>query len=145
MERLRRVAKVASISSVCKLSKDPLIDSATDTDIIGTDSVAHATNVQSCEPVEYQTISGGGVFNKRGDLETPLLKLESAPVVSTARTSIVSSDTVHRNGYTIVSDVTGMSLHKDSVAYEAVPCLMVLCIDCQWSTRAKRMQRLTSL
>jgi hypothetical protein len=121
MERLRRAAKVASISSVCKLSNAPLIDSATDTDIIGTDSVAHATNIQSCKPVEYQTISGGGVFNKRGDLETPLLKMESAPVVSTARTSIVSSDTVHRNGYTIVSDVTGMSLHKDGVAYEAVP------------------------
>ena len=89
MERLRRAAKVASISSVCKLSKAPLIDSATDTDIIGTDSVAHATNVQLCKPVEYQTISGGGVFNKRGDLQTPLLNWESAPVVSTARTSIV--------------------------------------------------------
>jgi hypothetical protein len=97
-------------SSVCKLSKAPLIDSATDTDIIGTDSVAHATNVESCKPVEYQTISGGGVFNKRGDLQTPLLNLESAPVVSIAHSSIVSSDTVHRNGYTIVSDVTGMSL-----------------------------------
>ena len=121
LERLRRAHKVASISSVCKLSKAPLIDSATDTDVIGTDSVKHATNVQTCKPFEFETISGGGVSNKRGDLVTPLLTMESAPIVDTARTSIVSTDTIHRKGFTIVSDVTGMSLHKDGVAYEAVP------------------------
>ena len=121
LARLRRAHKVASISSACKLDRGPMIDSATDTDVIGTDSVACATNVQTCEPLEFETISGGGVSNKRGDLSTPLLTMEAAPIVDTARTSIVSTDTVHRKGYTIVSDVSGMTLHKDGVAYEAVP------------------------
>ena len=121
LARLRRAAKVASISSACKLSKGPIIDTATDTDVIGTDSVACATNVQTCEPFEFETISGGGVSNKRGDLSTPLLTLEAAPIVDTAHTSIVSADTVHRNGISIVSSSEGMSLHKDGVACEAVP------------------------
>ena len=112
---------MASISSACKLSKAPIIDSATDTDVIGRDGVACATNIQTCTPFEYETISGGGVSNKRGDLVTPLLTIEAAPIVDTAQTSIVSTDTLHRNGFTVVSDIDGMTLHKNGVAREAVP------------------------
>ena len=121
MERLRRAADMAKVTSACTLDKGPVIDSATDTDVIGNDSVACATNVQSCKPFEFETISGGGVSNTRADLSTPLVELTAAPIVKSSRTSIVSTDTIHSQGYAIVSDSTGMTLQKDGIAYEAVP------------------------
>ena len=44
-----------------------------------------------------------------------------APIVSTAKTSIVSIDTLHQKGYTVVSNSSGMPLQKDGIACEAVP------------------------
>ena len=121
MGRLTRAANLAKVMSDCKLSKGPIIDTATDTDVIGSDSVACATNTQSCKPFEYETISGGGVSNERADLATPLVTMLAAPVVKTSRSSIMSASTIHDAGFTIVSNSDGLSLQKDGVATEAIP------------------------
>ena len=121
MSRLTRASNLAKVMSDCKLSKGPIIDTATDTDVIGSDSMAYATNAQSCTPFEYETISGGGVSNERADLATPLVTMLAAPIVKTSRSSIMSASTIHDAGFTMVSDSAGLSLHKDGLATEAIP------------------------
>ena len=98
-----------------------MIDSATDTDAIGSDSVACATNVQSCKPFKLETISGECVSKGRADLVTPLVTLVAAPVAKSSKSSIVATNTIHDVGHRIVSDSTGLTLHKDGLVTKAVP------------------------
>ena len=121
IERLRNASKLAKITSDCSLQQGPVIDSATDLDIIGNNDLACAKNVQSCHPVEFATVSGNGVSKLRGDLSTPLVDLTAAPIVKSSPNSIVSTATVHDAGFTIVSSSEGMTLHKDGLVTEAVP------------------------
>jgi hypothetical protein len=121
MERLRNASKQAKITSDCSLQQGPVIDSATDLDIIGNNDLACAKNIQSCDPVEFLTASGKGVSKLRGDLSTPLVDLTAAPIVKSSSNSIVSTATVHDAGFTIVSSSKGMTLHKGGLVTEAVP------------------------
>ena len=59
--------------SACGLTDGPVIDSATDSDIIGGKDAGHATNVSENEPFMFQTICGEGETKLRGDLVTPLV------------------------------------------------------------------------
>ena len=120
-ERLKRAASMAKVTSSCDLDRGPLVDSATDTSVIGADSFACVTNIQSCEPFEMETISGTVVSKQRDDLKTPLLTILGAPIVVSSKTSIVANTACHDQGYTIVSDSNSMTLQKDGVSYEAVP------------------------
>ena len=121
MERLRRSAKDAKVRSPCMVTDGPVIDSATDTDVIGSRDAKHATNVLEHEPFKYSTICGEGETKLRGDLETPLVTLRSAPIVMTSHDSIVSNSTLHGEGFIIVSSEKGTSLVKDGIAVSAVP------------------------
>lgn len=121
MERLRATSRLAKIASHCNLKQGPVIDSATDLDIISSSDLACAEDVQSCTPVEFSTVSGNGVSKQRADLHTPLVSLIAAPVVKSAPNSIVSTSTIHDAGFTVVSSSKGMTLHKDGTATEAVP------------------------
>ena len=60
MERLRLSAKDAKVRSPCAIADGPVIDSATDTDVIGRRDAPHATNVLEHEAFKFQTISGEG-------------------------------------------------------------------------------------
>ena len=106
--------------SPCKLARGPIIDTATGTDVIGADSVACATNIQVSTPFEFSTMAGTGVSKQRGDLSTPLIDIKSAPTVKAAATSLISATTIHDNGYTTVSDNSGMTLQRDGLAHEEV-------------------------
>ena len=53
MERLRRNAKDAKVRSECSLTEGPVIDSATDTDVIGASDSKHAVNVLEHEPLQH--------------------------------------------------------------------------------------------
>jgi hypothetical protein len=119
--RMSRAASLAKVASPCNLEHGPLIDSATDTDVIGSDSIAFATNVQPCDPFKLETISGICVSKQRADLATPLVTMLAAPIVKSSKSSIVAASTIHDAGYAIVSDSTGLTLHKDGIATEAVP------------------------
>ena len=120
MERLRRDAKDAKVRSTCGLTDGPVIDSATDSDIIGGKDAGHATNVSEHEPFMFQTICGEGETKLRGDLETPLVTLLSAPIVASSPNSIVSHETLHDNGFDIVSSKKGTTLHRSGVSFETV-------------------------
>ena len=109
------------MTSACRLDSGPLLDSATDIDVIGSPDLARAKNVQPCVPLKYDTIAGGGVCKMRGDLSTPLVDITAAPIIESSKVSIASMSTVHDQGYTDVSDSDGMTLQKDGVAHECVP------------------------
>ena len=59
-DRLRRKANDAKVRSSCNLTNGPIIDSATDTDVIGSADIKHATNVLEHEPFKFQTVCGEG-------------------------------------------------------------------------------------
>ena len=121
LRRLRRDAKDAKVRSACAVLDGPIIDSASDTDVIGARDAKSATNVLEHKPFLYKTISGTGETKLRGDLKTPLVTLCSAPIVMSSQDSIVSHETLHGEDYTIVSDKDGTTLQRDGVAIEAVP------------------------
>ena len=121
MQRLVKARSDAKASSPCHLLKGPVIDSATDTDVIAGCDEKHAVNVSKVAEQSYGTVGGSAHTDKVGDLVTPLVTLHDAPVLPKAASSIVSHKSLFAAGFTVVSCSKFTALVRDNVAHLAVP------------------------
>jgi hypothetical protein len=105
--RTATAAKEARLRSSCKLPRGPCIDGAAEIDVCCPADVRYADAVFSIPPVSYATVAGSGLSNQGVSMSTPLVPISEMVVVSGAQNSLVTHQTLHDAGFSILYEPEG--------------------------------------